>query len=214
MTPHAILRTSLVSMHSLLDKAVDGMTAEHFNFRPQEGGVSAFFSLWHYVRTEDNIVNFVVQREPTVWLKGEYDQRFQLHRTGQGTGMTVDEARQSLGNAGFEVIVGDPVDSAESEGVVAAQNPGAGRVAGGTTITISPSNGQGTTVPDVTGQQLNTAVGALRGAGFGNVTDGTCTVDASAPGQGRVTSTAPAAGSAVNRNAAITVNYSARDCDD
>ena len=54
--------------------------------------MSAFFSLWHYVRTEDNIVNFVVQREPTVWLKGEYDQCFGLHRTGQGTGLTAEEA--------------------------------------------------------------------------------------------------------------------------
>jgi DinB superfamily len=92
MTPHAILRTSLTSMHGLLDKAVDGMTAEHFNFRPQEGGVSAFFSLWHYVRTEDNIINFVTQRKPTVWLDGAYHETFGLPRNSQGTGMTETEA--------------------------------------------------------------------------------------------------------------------------
>jgi hypothetical protein len=92
MTPHAILRTSLKSMHSLLDKAVDGMTAEQFNFRPQEGGVSAFFSLWHYVRTEDNIVNFVTQSKPTVWLEGGYNETFELPRNSQGTGMTEAEA--------------------------------------------------------------------------------------------------------------------------
>jgi hypothetical protein len=92
MTPHAILRTSLESMHSLLDKAVDGMTAEQFNFRPQEGGVSAFFSLWHYVRTEDNIVNFVTQSKPTVWLEGGYNETFELPRNSQGTGMTEAEA--------------------------------------------------------------------------------------------------------------------------
>ena len=76
----------------MLDNAVEGMTAEQLNFRPQEGGVSGFFSLWHYVRTEDNIVNFVIQRQPTVWLQGGYDERFGLHRTAQGTGMTEDEA--------------------------------------------------------------------------------------------------------------------------
>jgi hypothetical protein len=91
-TPHAILRSSLRSMHSLLDKAVEGMTADHFNFRPQEGGVSAFFSLWHYVRTEDNIINFVTQKKPTVWLEGGYDGKFALPRTSQGTGMTEAEA--------------------------------------------------------------------------------------------------------------------------
>jgi hypothetical protein len=92
MTPQGILRDSLKSMHGLLDKAVGDMSADHLNFRPQEGGVSAFFSLWHYVRTEDNIVNFVIQGKPTVWLEGGYDKRFGLHRTSQGTGMTEDEA--------------------------------------------------------------------------------------------------------------------------
>ena len=91
-TAQELLRSGLKSMHSLLDKAVEGMTAEQLNFRPREGGVSGFFSLWHYVRTEDNIVNFVVQRKPTVWLEGGYDEIFGLHRTGQGTGMTEEEA--------------------------------------------------------------------------------------------------------------------------
>lgn len=92
MTPLSVLRDGLRSMHAMLDKAVEGMTAEQLNFRPREGGVSGFFSLWHYVRTEDNIVQFVIQRKPTVWLEGGYDERFGLHRTAQGTGMTEDEA--------------------------------------------------------------------------------------------------------------------------
>jgi len=86
------LRSSLKSMHGLLDKAVEGMTAEQLNFRPQEGGVSGFFSLWHYVRTEDNIVNWVAQHVQPVWLEGGYNEKFGLHRTSQGTGMTEDEA--------------------------------------------------------------------------------------------------------------------------
>jgi len=87
-----IMRRGLDDMHRLLDRAVDGMSAEQFNFRPAEGGVTAFFSLWHYVRTEDNIVNFVAQRKNTVWLDGGYDAVFGLHRTAQGTGMTAAEA--------------------------------------------------------------------------------------------------------------------------
>ena len=92
MTPHSLLRSSLKSMHALLDKAVEDMTAEHFNFRPGQGGVSAFFSLWHYVRTEDNIVNWVAQQKPTVWLEGGYNEMFGLPRNNQGTGMTEAEA--------------------------------------------------------------------------------------------------------------------------
>ncbi|MBI2765268.1 MAG: DinB family protein [Chloroflexi bacterium] len=91
-TQQELLRTSLRSMHSLLDKAVEGMTAEQLNFRPQEGGVSGFFSLWHYVRTEDNIVNFVTQGRPTVWLNGGFHEKFGLPRNNQGTGMTEAEA--------------------------------------------------------------------------------------------------------------------------
>lgn len=91
-TEQELLRKSLRSMHVLLDKAVEGMTAEQFNFRPSEGGVSGFFSLWHYVRTEDNIVNWVVQKAPTVWLNGGYDEAFGLPKNSQGTGMTTGEA--------------------------------------------------------------------------------------------------------------------------
>ena len=93
MTPHGILRDSMQSMHRLLDKAVGDMSAEHFNFRPQEGGVSAFFSLWHYVRTEDNIINYIARGQQTVWLENGYNERFNLHPTSQGTGMTDEEAR-------------------------------------------------------------------------------------------------------------------------
>lgn len=127
-------------------------------------------------------------------------------------GKTMDEARQILRGAGFEVIDGSPVDSDMASGLVAAQNPGAGRVAGGTVVTISPSNGQGLTVPDVAGKRLERAIADLRKAGFGNVVAGSCAVDADADAEGQATATTPAAGSVTNRNTAITVNYSAPDC--
>ena len=127
-------------------------------------------------------------------------------------GKTMDEARQILRGAGFEVIDGSPVDSDMASGLVAAQNPGAGRVAGGTVVTISPSNGQGLTVPDVAGKPLERAIADLRKAGFGNVVAGTCAVDAAADPAGQATATTPAAGTVTNRNTAITVNYAAPDC--
>lgn len=116
-------------------------------------------------------------------------------------GMTVDEASETLREEGFTVTVGSPVDSDLGTDVVAAQSPGAGRVAGGTTVTISPSNGQGTTVPDVTGRDRNSAQAALASAGLSNINwDNAC----GEPGA-TVTSTNPAAGSSANRNATISV---------
>jgi len=126
-------------------------------------------------------------------------------------GLSIEEAQQRLDAAGFDSTVGDPVDSPEAEGIVAAQDPGAGNVAGGTTVTINPSNGQGLAVPDVAGRSLNDAKQALRGAGFGNVADGTCTVGA-AGAQPTATGTSPAAGALVNRNTAIAVNYTSAAC--
>jgi hypothetical protein len=86
-----VLRRGFAGMHGLLD-LMTNMTPEQFNFRPSEGGVSPFFSLWHYVRTEDNIINFVIQQKATVWLDGGYDVRLGLPRVSQGTGMTKAEA--------------------------------------------------------------------------------------------------------------------------
>ncbi|MGK3951119.1 transglycosylase domain-containing protein [Microbacterium sp. I2] len=126
-------------------------------------------------------------------------------------GMPVDQASQTLSDNGFDVVVGAPVDSDQAEGLVAAQSPGAGKVAGGTAVTINPSNGQGMAVPNVGGQSLEDAKRALRSAGFGNVTDGTCTPDA-ATAQPRATGTSPAAGTVVNRNSAITVDYASANC--
>lgn len=128
-------------------------------------------------------------------------------------GLGVAEATAALEAAGFSVVVGAAVDSDIAEGLIAAQNPGAGKVAGGSVVTISPSNGQALVVADIAGRSLDQAVAELRRS-FGNVQPGTCTVDESAGNQKRATSSTPAAGSVVNRNSAILVNYSSRECDD
>lgn len=129
-------------------------------------------------------------------------------------GKSMDEARGILQSAGFQVTDGSPVDSDLPTGVVAAQNPGAGRVAGGTVVTISPSNGQGIAVPDVAGRKLDRAIAELRRAGFGNVLPGACSENEDADAQGEATGTKPAAGTVTNRNTAITVDYVARSCGD
>lgn len=116
-------------------------------------------------------------------------------------GMSIEEATNTLKDAGFSVTEGSPVDSDLAAGLVAEQNPGAGQVAGGTTVTISPSNGQGSTVPDVAGLELNEAVDALRSAGFSNVSlHGSC----SKP-DAKAKSTSPDGGSAANKSATVTI---------
>ena len=127
-------------------------------------------------------------------------------------GKTVEEATKILTDAGFTVTVGSAVDSSEDKDIVAEQDPAPGKVSGGATVTISPSNGRGITVPDVSGRAVDRAVSELRSAGFGDVRAGTCVQDDNAGRQDRATVTNPAAGSVVNRNTSITVDYTSRDC--
>src|SRR5207302_2484627 len=51
------------------------------------------FIAWHYVRTEDNIIHWIIQdRTPTVWMEGGWDKRLGLPPVTQGTGMPPAEA--------------------------------------------------------------------------------------------------------------------------
>lgn len=127
-------------------------------------------------------------------------------------GMTTEKAQETLTEAGFVPVVGDAVDAPESAGTIVAQDPGAGKVAGGATVTISPSNGHGVTVPAVSGTPQQ-AANQLHKAGFTDVV-GECTVKPGTPVPGVVTGTTPAAGAAASRSTRITVAYQAPVCDD
>ena len=72
--PLEILSSGLSTVHRMLDEGISDMTLEQLNWKSTDAGITPFFSLWHYVRTEDNIINFVVQGIPTVWIEGGFDQ--------------------------------------------------------------------------------------------------------------------------------------------
>ena len=125
-------------------------------------------------------------------------------------GKSIDEAKNILWGAGFNPVVGEPIPGAQPEGVIEAQDPPAGKVAGGTTVTISPSNGQGRTVPDVKGQSLEAALASVAGAGF-DAQPGTCTEKKQA-GAGRVTGTSPGANEILPQGTRVSVDYEAKNC--
>ncbi|MFK4760482.1 transglycosylase domain-containing protein [Microbacterium sp. ZW T5_45] len=116
-------------------------------------------------------------------------------------GQTIDQATATLTDAGFTAVVGAPVDSDQPTDVVVAQDP-SGQAATGTTVTISPSNGQGATVPaGVIGQSRSDAQNTLFGAGFTSIAfDNSCN-----PPTSKVTSTDPAAGTATSKATTIRI---------
>ncbi len=88
------LQQAMRSQHDPIDTAVKDLTADQLHWVPPGTKANHIgFTLWHYVRTEDNIVQFVLQdRKPTVWIEGGYFERFGLDKIAQGTGMSTEDA--------------------------------------------------------------------------------------------------------------------------
>ncbi len=128
-------------------------------------------------------------------------------------GMSVSEAEARLREAGFQVAVGGAVDGDQPAGVVQAQDPGAGSVAAGALVTISPSTGKPAKkgVPDVAGQGEKAAIETLRGAGFNNLAT-QCKEDKKADKNGVATGTSPSAGSAASAGDQIVITIAKKKC--
>src|SRR5256885_1758133 len=96
MTALEFIGSDLKRMHAMLNNAIADLSPEQLYAIP--GGHpkanSIAWGLWHYVRTEDNVVRFVLQnRRPTVWAEGGYAERLGLPPVAQGTGMSTAEAQ-------------------------------------------------------------------------------------------------------------------------
>jgi hypothetical protein len=87
------IRNNMQNLCNSLSVAVEGLTQEQAHWRPLDEGNHIAFILWHYTRTVDNITRFVLQnRRPTVWVEGNWHERFGLDFRAQGTGMEREEA--------------------------------------------------------------------------------------------------------------------------
>jgi hypothetical protein len=87
------IRNGLRRLHADYDASIADLSEEQLNWRAGERGMPLSFILWHYVRTEDNIVSFVLQGKPTQWLEGGWNERFGLPKAAQGTGMSHEDAQ-------------------------------------------------------------------------------------------------------------------------
>lgn len=128
------LRRELRDMHRLYTHVTSDLTDAQVNAVPPDGKQNLGFSLWHYVRTEDNVIQFVMQRKPTVWMEGGWPEKFGLDSKSQGTGFTDDQARgfRFDGIAGFRTYMTDVFK--RTEDFVAALTPGEGE----RQITVKP----------------------------------------------------------------------------
>lgn len=74
------------------EMATEGLTDEQFH--DTRGGItnSIAWDVWHVVRTIDNIVHFVFEREQPVWLRDSFHERWGLPKVDQGTGQNPNDA--------------------------------------------------------------------------------------------------------------------------
>lgn len=96
MTALEFIGSDLKRMHTMLDTMMADLTPEQLHAVP--GGHpkanTIAWGFWHYARTEDNVVRFVLQnRRPTVWAEGGYAEKLGLPPVAQGTGMSTAEAQ-------------------------------------------------------------------------------------------------------------------------
>ena len=96
MTAVEFVHVEVKRLHAMLEGTLSGITAEQLHAVPA-GHAKAntiAWGLFHCVRTEDNVVRFVLQdRRPTIWMEGGYADRLALPPVAQGTGMTTQEAQ-------------------------------------------------------------------------------------------------------------------------
>ena len=96
MTAAEFIRGGLARLHQNLDGCLADATPEQLHAVPagHPRANTMAFGLWHYTRTEDNVVQFVIQeRRPTVWMEGGYARRLGLPPVLQGTGMAAADAQ-------------------------------------------------------------------------------------------------------------------------
>ena len=96
MTAVDYIRAELKRMHGLIDKTLEDITDAQLHAVP--GGHPSVNTLawgvFHLVRTEDNIIRFVLQdRRSPVWVEGGYAEKLGLPPVAQGTGMSTAEAQ-------------------------------------------------------------------------------------------------------------------------
>lgn len=123
-------------------------------------------------------------------------------------GQTVDQATTNLKIAGFPIIVTAPVDSPLPSGQVVATDPPAGtNLSVQSAITLKVSRGNQVPMPSLTGMTYLDVIPYLQGLGLvGHLLNGGDVPD-SDDNRNRIVRQDPPAGTAVNRNATITVNY-------
>jgi hypothetical protein len=80
-------------LHDTMRSCVSNLALEEWHYTIGGTSNNIAFIVWHCVRTEDNIVRFILQGRPPIWNEGNWHERLGLPPRVQGTGMSTEEAQ-------------------------------------------------------------------------------------------------------------------------
>ncbi len=90
---NAYLTHFIGNLNADYQDSISNLSNEQLYFLPNDNCCHIAFHAWHFVRTEDNIINFVCQnRKPPVWIRQGLFEKWGLPKVAQGTGMARAEA--------------------------------------------------------------------------------------------------------------------------
>lgn len=93
MTVNEYLAHFITQLHEWYGQALGDLTEEQLYYQPTKSSNHAAFIAWHFFRTKDNVINFIMQdRKAPVWLRQELHEKWNLPKVDQGTGMDPAEA--------------------------------------------------------------------------------------------------------------------------
>jgi hypothetical protein len=87
-----LFHQSLKTLHGNLMEAVKDLSDDQLHFRPLGKGNHIAFILWHVVRTEDSVMNFLLRKQPPLWNAEGWDKKFGMDPRAQGTGMSAEQS--------------------------------------------------------------------------------------------------------------------------
>jgi serine/threonine-protein kinase len=124
------------------------------------------------------------------------------------SGQTEDQAKATLGAAGFTNVISTPVDSPKPAGGILGSSPPAGQsVPKDTVVQLQVSKGNQFLMPDLTGMVWADAEPQLRALGWTGILVKGADVAGSDQARNRVVYQSPSAGAGVNRDANVTLKF-------
>jgi uncharacterized damage-inducible protein DinB len=94
-------RDTLEDYRTRLYRALDGLTDDELNWRPNRESNSIAFIMWHTTRVEDRWFQVFAQGKPDVWSRDVWHDKLGLREDERGFGYGVDEL------AAFPKLAGD-----------------------------------------------------------------------------------------------------------